>query len=324
MSSIMGLHHITALSADPQANIYFYTKVLGLRLVKVSVNQDEPNVYHFFYADYEGNPGSDLTFFPYPRLPRGVPGYGQAVRIIYTIHPDSVKYWIDRFKRFNVTLLGLEENSEGVRINFVDWDGLGLSLQASDRPSYVDVKPWSGGGVPKEHFPRGFYSVVIMVRDCHTSGYFLEDILGFEKADEGEEYAVYTIGGGGPGRVVELLCPREAAPGRLGAGTVHHVAFAVKDLRELAVHREKLVKRGYNVTPVIDRKWFTSIYFREPGGVLYEIATIGPGFTVDEPVERLGSRLVLPEWLEPYRGEIEASLPKVRLPSGSIVGGAEA
>lgn len=312
---IKGIHHITALAGDPQANIDFYVGVLGLRLVKVSVNQDDPSVYHFFYADEIGSPGTDLTFFPYPGVPRGVLGYGVSTGVYFAIPFDSLDYWVDRLKSMGVMIERVDRSSEGVILKFSDWDGLSLALVASKDVEDRKVVPWRAV-VPPEHFIRGFYKAEILVSSCKHSGRFLEELLGFRRVYEGLHRVRYEAGGGGPGSIIDVLCPPDLDYGVVGVGTIHHIAWEIPTVEEQVEYRRRLLEQGYRVTSVIDRKWFKSIYFREPGGVLYEIATSGPGFTVDEPVDKLGSDLVLPEWLEPQRNWIESVLPRVKLPTG--------
>jgi glyoxalase family protein len=313
---LLGIHHITALASDPQANLDFYVGVLGLRLVKISVNQDDPGVYHFFYADAKGSPGTDLTFFPYVGIPRGVPGYGVSSRVYFSIPMDSLDYWVERLKNAGVRIGEPRREDDGVLVEFEDPDGLPLALVAHREADQKPVEPWRGSPVPREHFIRGFHKAEITVVSCKHSGWFLEDVLGFRKVYEGLHRVRYEVGDGGSGSMIDVLCPPGLDYGYVGAGSVHHIAWNTAKEEDQAVFRERLLRLGFRVTPVIDRKWFKSIYFREPGYVLYEIATSGPGFSVDEPPEMLGSDLVLPEWLEPQRRWIESWLPRVRLLSG--------
>jgi glyoxalase family protein len=313
---LLGIHHITALASDPQANLDFYVGVLGLRLVKISVNQDDPGVYHFFYADAKGSPGTDLTFFPYVGIPRGVPGYGVSSRVYFSIPMDSLDYWVERLKNAGVRIGEPRREDDGVLVEFEDPDGLPLALVAHREADQKPVKPWRGSPVPGEHFIRGFHKAEITVVSCKHSGWFLEDVLGFRKVYEGLHRVRYEVGDGGSGSMIDVLCPPGLDYGYVGAGSVYHIAWNTAKEEDQAVFRERLLRLGFRVTPVIDRKWFKSIYFREPGYVPYEIATSGPGFSVDEPPEMLGSNLVLPEWLEPQRRWIESWLPRVRLLSG--------
>lgn len=313
---MLGIHHITALASDPQANLDFYVGVLGLRLVKISVNQDDPGVYHFFYADAKGSPGTDLTFFPYVGIPRGVPGYGVSSRVYFSIPMDSLDYWVERLKNAGVRIGEPRREDDGVLVEFEDPDGLPLALVAHREADQKPVKPWRGSPVPGEHFIRGFHKAEITVVSCKHSGWFLEDVLGFRKVYEGLHRVRYEVGDGGSGSMIDVLCPPGLDYGYVGAGSVYHIAWNTAKEEDQAVFRERLLRLGFRVTPVIDRKWFKSIYFREPGYVPYEIATSGPGFSVDEPPEMLGSNLVLPEWLEPQRRWIESWLPRVRLLSG--------
>jgi glyoxalase family protein len=321
--TLRGIHHITALASDPQANVDFYVGVLGLRLVKVSVNQDDPDVYHFFYADEIGSPGSDLTFFPYQGLARGSRGYGQATVAYFSIPLDSLDYWVERLGSFGVRVSEPRRVDDGYLVEFQDPDGLGLALYAHREADDKRIRPWRDSPVPFEHFIRGFHKAEIAVVSCKHSGWFLEEVLGFRRVYEGLDRARYVAGDGGSGSIVDVLCPPGLSEGYMGAGSIHHIAWIAQDEGTQAVFRERLLRLGFRVTPVIDRKWFKSIYFREPGGVLYEIATEGPGFLVDEPPEMLGKSLALPEWLEPQRRWIERTLPRVRLPSGITLPGGE-
>ncbi len=316
---IRGLHHITALASDPQVNLDFYVGVLGLRLVKISVNQDDPGVYHFFYADEKGSPGTDLTFFPYVGIDRGVLGYGVSTRVYFSIPLDSLDYWLERLRSFGIHYSEPRRTEDGVVVEFNGPDDFPLALVAHKEADDKEIYPWRDSPVPSEHFLRGFHKAEITVISCKHSGWFLEEVLGFRKIREGSDSARYAAGDGGSGSIIDVLCPPGLSTGYVGAGTVHHIAWSVDGDREQVFYRERLSRLGFGVTPVIDRKWFRSIYFREPGHVLYEIATKGPGFDVDEPPERLGSDLVLPEWLEPQRGWIERILPQIRLPNGKKI-----
>ncbi len=313
---LKGIHHITAIAGNPQSNIDFYVGILGLRLVKVSVNQDDPGVYHFFYGDERGTPGTDITFFPYEDAPAGISGYGVSTRVYFSIPFDSVDYWIERLRSRGLLVKEPRRVGEEVLIEFLDNDGLPIALVAHREADDKRVHPWRGSPVPSEHFIRGFHKAEITVASCKHSGRFLEDVLGFRRVYEGLHKITYETGEGGSGSMIDVLCPPGLERGYVGVGLIHHIAWSVDDIVGQAVFRSRILEHGFRVTPVIDRKWFKSIYFREPGHVLYEIATMGPGWLVDEPLESLGTRLSLPEWLEPQRGRIESVLPRVKLPSG--------
>jgi glyoxalase family protein len=313
---LKGIHHITGVAGNPQNNIDFYAGVLGLRLVKISVNQDDPGVYHFFYADERGTPGTDATFFPYGEAPEGAYGYGVSPRIYFSIPFDSVDYWVERVKSRGLRVEEPRRANDEVLIELRDPDGLPVTLVAHKEADDKRVYPWREGPVPSEHFIRGFHKAEIVVASCKHSGMFLEDVLGFKKVYEGLHRVTYETGDGGAGAIIDVLCPPGLERGYVGVGSVHHIAWSVSDDVSQHVFRERILENGFRVTPVIDRKWFKSIYFREPGHVLYEIATLGPGFLLDEPIETLGTRLSLPEWLEPMRGWIGSVLPRVKLPNG--------
>ncbi len=310
---ILGIHHVTAISRDPQENLNFYTGILGLRLVKISVNQDDPTAYHFFYADEQGTPGTDITFFIYPNASKGVTGAGQVKEVSLNIPSESIDYWLQRLQRYGVRFRGPRRTDDGLAIDLEDPDGLNLRLIGRSDIENI-AKPWRKGPVPREHAIRGLFGVLISVDSCRHSGWFLEEVLGFRKIYEGPSRHRYVADDGGPSKIIDVECT-DTSPGSIGYGSVHHVAWRVKDPETQIMYREKLEKLGFYVTPVIDRKWFRSIYFREPGYVLYEIATDGPGFQIDEPPEELGTKLVLPEWLEDRREAIERSLPKINIPN---------
>jgi glyoxalase family protein len=281
-----GIHHITAITADAPANVEFYVGVLGLRLVKKSVNQDDPTVYHLFYSDPEASPGSDLTFFEYPGLPRGRAGNGMVHRILWRVgSPESLDYWEDRLA---------ESTRTGAGLLFADPEGLEHELLVADVPD--EPLPSTGAGVPREHALLGFHGVRAYRHDVGHE--LLHDTLGFDgELARGERRQGLYISDP----------PPEPRPLQ-GAGTVHHVAWGIA-LGEQDAWRERLAGSGQaHPTPVIDRFYFRSIYFREPGGILFELATDGPGFTADEPAETLGEKLALPPFLEDRRAQIEPRL----------------
>jgi glyoxalase family protein len=310
MTSVHGIHHITAISGDAQENLDFYTGVLGLRLVKRSVNQDSPGTYHLFYADAEGQPGTDLTFFPWPDLPPARAGTGLAMDVGFAVAPGSLAYWSERLAGAGVQAGDIEKRFGQPTLPFRDPHGLALSLTESSHP--LDTAPWSRSPVAERHQIRGFHAVRLWERNLATAGRFLREVLGFH--DRGEEggWHRFAVGGGGGSRIVELRELPHDGPGAWGRGGVHHVAFRVADDAEQASVRAQVLASGVPATAVIDRFWFRSVYFHEPGGVLFELATDGPGFEVDESLDRLGGRLILPPWLEPQRSAIEASLPPLR------------
>ncbi len=309
---ILGIHHITAIAGEPQDNVNFYVGILGLRLVKQTVNFDDPGNYHLYYGDEVGNPGTILTFFPWPVAPRGRTGKGQATTISFSIPERSLPYWQDRLRSHRVSFeRPLRRFGEEV-ICFSDPNGLHLELVAHARA--VQHSPWRDGPVPPEHAVGGFNSLTLWEEGHERTAALLTGSLGFRLvAADGSRFR-YEVGAGGPGARVDLIVLPSAQPGLVAVGTIHHVAWRVSDLEEQKGWRQEILRAGLSVTPVMDRKYFSSIYFREPGGVLFEIATDAPGFTVDESVKHLGNRLMLPPWLEQRRGLIEHVLPPLRLP----------
>ena len=312
MTGITGIHHITCIAAAPQDNVDFYSAVLGMRLVKRSVNQDSPGTYHLFYADGEGHPGTDLTFFPWPEMPPAKVGAGLAMEVSLAIPLGSVEYWIDRLAEHGVAAGKIETRRRNSAISFDDPHGLRLALhETGDEREFT---PWRESPVPVEKQIRGLHTVRLWESDLAAVSAFLTGVLGFVDAGAEGEWTAFEIGGGGSGRYVEIREVPDEARGRWGTGGVHHVAWRVPDdTTELAV-RERIARAHRRPTEVIDRFWFKSVYFLEPGGVLFEIATDGPGFAIDEDPATLGEHLVLPPWLEPHRSEIEAALPPIKPP----------
>ena len=308
-----GIHHITGIASDPQRNLDFYAGTLGLRLVKRTVNFDDPTTYHFYFGDEEGTPGSILTFFPWPDARRGRQGGGQAAVVSFTIRPGSVGFWIERLIKKRVEFSQPIARYEDERvIAFKDHEGFMGELVA--HVAAEALPGWSGGSVPPEHSIRGIYSVTLWLDANELTGQLLTNTLGFQLVREQGSIFRYAAGRGGPGSIVDLRCVPGIWGGVMGAGTVHHVAFRAALEAEQVDLRTELTALGYNVTPQLDRDYFKSIYFREPGGVLFEIATDAPGFGVDEPFDALGQSLKLPDWLEARRFEIEALLPNIHTP----------
>jgi len=313
--SVHGIHHITAIAGDPQENLEFYTGVLGLRLVKRSVNQDAPDTYHLFYADGEGRPGTDLTFFPWPQMRPARRGAGHASEVGFAVAEGSLGYWAERLAGAGTAVGEPARRFGDAVLTFRDPHGLDLSL--TETPAALDAAPWSASPVPERHQIRGFHGVRLLERNLEPTARFLIGVLGFEAVGEESGWHRYGVEGGGGSRRVELREIPGGPLGRWGTGGVHHVAFRVADDAEQAAIRETVVAAGSRPTPVIDRFWFRSVYFKEPGGVLFELATEEPGFTVDEGAAHLGEQLILPPWLEPDRSEIEAALPPLRGPAAS-------
>jgi catechol 2,3-dioxygenase-like lactoylglutathione lyase family enzyme len=304
-----GVHHVTAIAGDPQRNLDFYAGTLGLRLVKLTVNFDDPATYHLYYGDAEARPGTILTFFPWPDAPWGRAGTGQVTAVQFSIPKAAVDYWAERLPARKAACTRTERFGETV-LALADPDGLRLELVANGD----ERTPWTGAGVPAAHAIRGIYGVTLAEEGFERTAELLAGTLGFRKTREEGSRFRFETGAGGAGAVADVECLPDITHGRMGVGTVHHVAWRTPDQASQLLWRDEVARAGANVTPVIDRKYFHSIYFREPGGVLFEIATDVPGFAVDEPVGELGMRLMLPPWLEPRRAEVERALPLLRLP----------
>ena len=309
-AQLLGLHHITAIAADPKVNLDFYTRILGLRFVKKSVNQDDPGTYHLYYGDNVGSPGTALTFFPWMGLRRGRPGTGQAYATGFSIPAASLTYWLERLSRFKVTTEPVETRFGDQVLAFADPDGMRLELIATAEAD--NRAPASSADVPAGHGIRGFHSSTLALVDALPTATMLTKIMGYRLHAKDGHRARYAVAAGGPGTYVDLFTDPKLPRGLNGAGTVHHIAFRVADDgQQLAAH-DLLERAGAHVSPVIDRAYFKSIYYREPAGVLFEIATDQPGFAIDETVETLGTKLSLPPRLEPHRAEIEAALPPLK------------
>jgi glyoxalase family protein len=316
MDKISGLHHVTAIAGDPQRNIDFYMGVLGLRLVKLTVNFDDPGTYHLYYGDGIGRPGTIMTFFPWPQGVTGRQGTGQLTTTSFSIPEDALDFWATRFRERHMSFEGPVGRDEDEQVlSFSDPDGLGLELVAHPRAS--ERGGWAEGPIPPEHAIRGFHAVTLTEEGYESTVAFLTRELGFRFALEDGNRFRYEAGAGGPGALVDVKCQPAAPRGVVSVGTVHHVAWRTPNDEQQKAWREILIESGRNVTPIIDRKYFHSIYFREPGGVLFEIATDPPGFTVDEEESELGKSLKLPPWLESARQHLEHILPSVHLPEVS-------
>lgn len=308
-AQVTGLHHITAIASDPRQNLDFYTRVLGLRFVKKSVNQDDPGTYHLYYGDYAASPGTILTFFPWAGLRRGRPGTGQAYATAFSVPAGSLPFWQARFTRLGVKQQPGEARFSDQVLPFEDPDGLRLELVATGETDSRPAAP--AEDVPAEFAIRGFHSSTLALTETVATAAVLTESMGYRLAGQSGHRTRYTAAAGGPGTYVDLLTDPALPRGLNGAGTIHHVAFRVADAAKEITAREILLQRGLHVSPVINRAYFKSIYYREPAGVLFEIATDGPGFAIDEPLEQLGTILGLPPHLEPHRAEIEAALPKL-------------
>lgn len=309
--SVHGIHHVTCIAGDPQENLDFYVGVMGLRLVKKSVNQDVPDTYHLFYADAAGTPGTDLTFFPWPDMDPVQPGTGLAMEIVFAVPPGSLGYWRERLTANGVTLGDAETRFGESVLPFRDPHGLALALVGTERAR--PFVPWEKSPVAAEHQLRGMDCVRLWERDLAETERLLTGIMGFQRLGQENGWVRFGLSGGAGGTLVDVRELPNQRRGRWGTGGVHHVAWRVRDTAEQGALRDLLEQAGRRPTPFIDRFWFTSVYFLEPGGVLFELATDGPGFARDEAAERLGERLILPPWLEARRAEIERALPKIAL-----------
>ncbi|HEU4629218.1 MAG TPA: ring-cleaving dioxygenase [Gemmatimonadaceae bacterium] len=315
MSRITGLHHVTAIAGDAQENLDFYTTVLGLRLVKRSVNQDAPGTYHLFYADAVGHPGTDLTFFPWPDLPPGRRGIGLTNEVALAVPTGSLDYWTERLAQHDVQAGELTTRFGERTLTFLDVHGLALALVETSDPR--EFSPWPGSPVPEQYQIRGLHAARMAQRDLGPTTRFLTEGMGFRLVASEDGWQRYALGEGGSGHVLDVQALPDAPRGTWGMGSVHHVAWRVADSDAEVAAQRAVRAAGAAATDVIDRFWFRSVYFKEPGGALFEIATDGPGFAVDEPTETLGDRLILPPWLEPRRAEIEQALPPLRSGAGA-------
>jgi glyoxalase family protein len=310
-AEIGGLHHVTAITGDARGNLDFYTRLLGMRLVKKTVNQDDVSAYHLFYADALGSPGTDVTFFDWPHAALNRPGAGTIGPIALRVQDEAaLAWWRERFESAGVPHREIDTSQGRPSLDFSDPEGQRLRLVADG--GAPGGRPWDASPVPAEAQVKGLHGVTITEARPDLTRRFLEQLLGFRQVAEGEipgggSEQVFEIGPGGPGTEVRMVGPSPAS-GRPGRGGVHHVAFRVPDDEAHEAWHDRLESAGVGVTPIIDRFYFKSIYFREPGGVLFEIATDGPGFAADEPETSLGSRLALPPFLEPQRERIEAAL----------------
>ena len=311
MRAVNGLHHITAISGNAQENVDFYAGVLGMRLVMKSVNQDDPGTYHLFYADAEGHPGTDLTFFPWEQMAPATIGHGLAVEVQLEVPVGSLAFWGARLEQYGVTVSKIERRLGRDVLPLVDPHGMRVALVADETRRAFE--PWRGSAVPVERQVRGLYGARLWERDAAATAAFIETRMGFEKLAEYEGWTRYGVREAAG--VVDIRETPSERRGRWGVGAVHHLAWRVDDdAHQLAVS-EQVEEGGANATPVIDRFWFKSVYFKEPGGVLFELATDGPGFAVDEDPAHLGESLVLPPFLQPDRERIEAVLPALTLPT---------
>lgn len=305
-----GIHHVTAISGDPQSTVDFYGGALGLRLVKRTVNFDDPGTHHLYFGDEAGTPGTIVTFFPWGNGQRGRGGIGQINVMSFSIPQSSLGWWLERLIARGIAHDGPAKRFREQVITLRDQDGIALELVASRRAG----TGWGGGSVPAEHAIRGVHGVTLWVDALEPTSRFLTDALGFRAVGSDGNTHRFETGAGGGGAIADVRVAEGFWRATMGVGTVHHVAWrAAGDDAELAA-RAQLEAAGAHVTPVRDRVYFHSIYFHEPGGTLFEIATDPPGFTLDESLAQLGTALKLPPWLESQRTALEAALPPVHAP----------
>jgi glyoxalase family protein len=338
---VLGIHHITAIARNPQRNIDFYSGLLGMRLVKLTVNFDDPTTYHLYYGDSLGHPGTILTFFPWSEAPKGYRGTGQVTAISFLIPSGSMSYWVDRLKGRDISFVGPSRRFSDEFVSFYDPDGLMLELISSPSNDFRKKQQhqpdniWKESPVNKEHAIRGFHSATLSEEGYERTASLLADTMGFKlvakdskegrfrfgivKNNSNQEKSGGEAAGGSIGSIVDLVCQPDISRGYVGIGTVHHIAWrATSDKHQIDLRQRIVDEAHLNPTPVIDRIYFHSVYFREPGGILFEIATDPPGFAIDERPEDLGKQLKLPEWLEPVREKIKQVLPPVNLPGKAM------
>jgi len=306
-----GIHHITAIATDPQRNLDFYTQVLGLRLVKRTVNFDDPGSYHFYFGDGTGTPGTIITFFPWPGMRRGSRGTSQVVAISFAIPYSAMGYWKSRLQDAHILAEETAPRHGDLVLRLTDPDGLMLELITSHH--LQDVSLDFRNEVPHEFAIRGFHAPTLDVQNSKLTEELLTDVFGFEIIAEEKNRRRFSLDQKSPSRQLDLVEQPDGALGNIAAGTVHHIAFRAANDDEQRLWREKLTDLGFAVTPVIDRQYFNSIYFREPAGILFEIATDAPGFMIDEPLDQLGEQLKLPPQFESQRAAIERALPPISL-----------
>lgn len=307
---INGLHHVTTLAGDTQQNVDYYTDILGLRLVKKTVNFDAPDVYHLYYGNETGSPGTILTFFPYGRLPRGRKGTGQLTYTAFSAPIASLSFWMDRLQERNIPYAGPYKRFSETYIQFEDFDGMGIELVFNDDDQRTG---WDNGRIPADFSLRGFHTVTLNESNPDRTIKLLTENLQHTLVGEESGRFRFQAGKGGSGNFVDVLHSPSDVRSLQGAGSVHHVAFSTDTDETQLILQEQLATAGYHVTPVQDRNYFHSIYFREPGGILFEVATNPPGFAVDEPVGDLGMGLKLPPQYESRRAMLEAELPVIVL-----------
>ena len=316
-AGIPGIHHVTCITGDVQKCVDFYVSVLGLRFIKKSINQDLPDTYHIYFGDYLGTPGTAMTFFGWPTWPDRRTGTGQVTTVSFAVPHGSLDFWAARLQKVGV---------EHTKVRRFDIDALvlrdadGIELELVGQASDERFVPWREAPVAQEHAIRGFHSVTLTLAETAATLKLLTSTMGFRQAGKEGNRTRFETGGGGPHAVLDLVDSPEGPAGEESIGTVHHVAWRTQDAASQISWRELLLRAGRNVTAVIDRWYFKSIYYREPGGVLFEIATDGPGFTVDESPEKLGTKLSLPPWFQVRRDRLDETLPPIVVPTTATTG----
>jgi glyoxalase family protein len=315
MHTVHGLHHVTAIAGPAQENLDFYSGLLGMRLVKRSVNQDDPGTYHLFYADAEGHPGTDLTFFPWAQMAPSREGYGLSSEVSLAVPPASLDFWSERLRTHRAAVGAPESRFGRTALPLRDPHGLRVALVENEESLGRPFTAWKGSPIPEQHQIRGLESARMVERDLNRTTSFLTSAMGFAHIGTENGWQRYGVAGGKSGAYVDLHESPSSGRGAWGTGSIHHLAWRVDDEKHQDEVRASVLQGGSRPTPVIDRFWFKSVYFPEPGGVLFELATEGPGFAVDEDPAHLGESLVLPPWLEPERAGIEAVLPRLAMPA---------
>lgn len=311
MDAIRGLHHVTAVARDPQRNVDFYRNILGQRLVKRTVNFDAPDTYHFYFADAVGSPGSVLTFFAWSNMRRGVPGNGETNAVAYNVPIGSLSFWQGHLKKNGIKVDEVSKRFGQDVLSFNDPDGIRLELIETDNAPAL--RHWEEGPIPQEYALNGFHSVTLWLDEIESTAELLKNQMGYQAAGQEENRYRFVGDSKSTGHIVDILHRPGKMQANFGAGSIHHIAFRVPNDEVQLQYQTSINEAGFRVTPVMDRSYFHSIYFRERGGVLFEIATDTPGFAIDEAIETLGETLKLPEWFEPNRTEIENNLAPLTL-----------
>ncbi|MCK9409319.1 MAG: ring-cleaving dioxygenase [Bacteriovoracaceae bacterium] len=314
--SITGIHHITAMASDAQRNVDFYISVLGLRLVKRSINQDAPDVYHLYYGDEIGSPGTAMTFFPFGKTARGTRGNREISHVAFAVPTSSQYFWITHLLKQGISFDGHQDLFGETVFTFPDPDGMLIDLVFTEK--HILRFPWHNSIVPAEHAIKAFHGVTMNLAAKDPSVAVLQGVLGARPIEHVKNRYRYVIGTGMDEAMIDLVIDPSLPVARQSAGSVHHIAWRVSDDAAHEVWQKTVAKNGLGSTDIIDRFYFHSIYFREPGGILYEIATDNPGFTVDETLDELGAKLVLPPWYEPHRKTIENALPPIHIPNSTV------